>query len=75
MYFVKKNTKLILVFSFAISGTSGAIERVFSITNDLWTDKKNRFLVEAIKAVTVTSTKYKASVQEERTPPSTLTGN
>jgi hypothetical protein len=42
-----------LEFSFAIPGTSAAIERVFSITNALWTHKKSRFLVETIKAVTV----------------------
>jgi hypothetical protein len=35
-----KNAQLILEFSFAISGTSAAIERVFSITNALWTDKR-----------------------------------
>jgi hypothetical protein len=92
-----------LEFSFIIEGTSAAIERVFSITNALWTDEKSHFLVETIKAVTVTkthfeelscndyhtlisnnpkllqeirsSTKYKTSAQEERTTPSTLTGN
>jgi hypothetical protein len=102
MYFVK-NTQLILEFSFAIPGTSAAIERVFSITDALWTDEKSRFLVETIKAVIVTktrfeelscndfytlisnssnllqeirsSTKYKQSVQEEITTPSTLTGS
>jgi hypothetical protein len=77
--------------------------REFSITNALWTDKKIRFLVETIKAVTVTKTcfeelscnnfyalisnnpkllkeicssmKYKTSAQEEKTTPSTPTGN
>jgi hypothetical protein len=32
-----KNIQLILEFSFAIPGTSAAIERIFSITNALWT--------------------------------------
>jgi hypothetical protein len=92
-----------LEFSFAIPGTSAAIERVFSITNALWTDERSRFLVETINAVTATktyfdehscndyctlisnnhklvqeirsSTKYKTSAQQERTSPSTLTGN
>jgi hypothetical protein len=82
---------------------SAATERVFSITNALLTDEKNRFLVETIKAVIVTktyfeelscnyfytlvsnypkllqeirsSTKYTTFSQEERTTPSTLTGN
>jgi hypothetical protein len=47
-----------LEFSFAIPGISAAIERVFSITDALWTDKKNRFLVETIKAVIVTKTHF-----------------
>jgi hypothetical protein len=53
MYFVK-NTQLILEFSFAIPGTNAAVERVFSITNALWTDKKSCFLIETMKAVIVT---------------------
>jgi hypothetical protein len=43
-----------LEFSFAIAGTSTAVERVFSVTNALWTDEKSHFLVETIKAVIVT---------------------
>jgi hypothetical protein len=54
-----KNTQLILEFSFAIPGTSAAIERVFSIINALWTDGKGRFLVETIKAVIVTKKHFK----------------
>jgi hypothetical protein len=53
MYFVK-NTQLILEFSFVIPGTSAATERVFSMTNALWTDEESRFLVETIKEVIVT---------------------
>jgi hypothetical protein len=53
-----KNTQLILEFSFAIPGTSAAIERVFAITDALWTDYKCRFLVETIKAVIVTKTHF-----------------
>jgi hypothetical protein len=47
-----------LSFSFAIPGTSAAIERVFSITNALWTDKKSCFLVENIVSVIVTETHF-----------------
>jgi hypothetical protein len=43
-----------LEFSFATSGTSAAIERVFSVIHSLWTDEKSHFLVETISAVTVT---------------------
>jgi hypothetical protein len=53
-----KNTQLVLEFSFAIPCTSAAIERVFSITNALWTDEKSSFLVETIKAVIVTRTYF-----------------
>jgi hypothetical protein len=47
-------TQLILEFSFAIPGTSTATERVFFITNALWTDEKSCFLAETIKSVIVT---------------------
>jgi hypothetical protein len=47
-----------LEFSFAIPGTSAAVERLFSITNALWTDEKSRFLVETIEAWTVTKTHF-----------------
>jgi hypothetical protein len=57
MYFVK-NTQLILESSFAIPGASAAIDRVFSITSALWTDEKSRFLLETIKAVIVTKTRF-----------------
>jgi hypothetical protein len=45
-----KNTQLILDFPFAIRGTSAAIQRVFSVTNAVWTDGKSSFLVETIKS-------------------------
>jgi hypothetical protein len=48
MYFIK-NTQLILEFFFAIYGTTAAIERVFSITNSMWTDEKRRFLLKPSK--------------------------
>jgi hypothetical protein len=51
-----RNIHIILEFSLAIPGSSASFERVFSITNALWTDEKNSFLVETIKAVTVTKT-------------------
>jgi hypothetical protein len=53
-----KNIQLILEFSFAIPGTSTAIERVFSITSALWGDEKSRFLFQTTKAVTVTKTYF-----------------
>jgi hypothetical protein len=43
---------------FCHSCTSAATGRVFSITNALWTNEKNRFLVETIKAVIVTKTDF-----------------
>jgi hypothetical protein len=57
MCFVKKQTTHFGTL-FAIPGTNAAIERVFSITNSLWTDEKSRFLVETIKAVIVTKTHF-----------------
>jgi hypothetical protein len=54
--FIKKHTYHFGIFSLAIPSTSASIERAFSITNALWTDEKNSFLVETIKAVIVTKT-------------------
>jgi hypothetical protein len=45
-----------LEFSFAIPGNSAAIERLFSITNAMWTQEKSRFLVETNKTMIVTKT-------------------
>jgi hypothetical protein len=53
-----KNIQLFLEFSFAIPGTSAAVDRVFSITHALWTDEKSSFLVETVKAVIVTKTHF-----------------
>jgi hypothetical protein len=47
-----------LKFSFALPGTGGAIETVFSIINALWTDEKRRNLLETTKAVIVTKTRF-----------------
>jgi hypothetical protein len=41
-----QNIHIILEFSLAIPSTSASTERVFSITNALWSDKKNSFLTE-----------------------------
>jgi hypothetical protein len=49
---------IISKFSLAIPGTSTSIERVFSITHALWTDEKNSFHIETIKAMIVTKTHF-----------------
>jgi hypothetical protein len=54
-----RNIHIILEFSLPITSTSASIERAFSITNALWTDEKNSFLVETIKAVIVTKTHFR----------------
>jgi hypothetical protein len=53
-----RNIRIVLEFSLAITSISASIERVFSITNALWIDEKNSFLVETIKAVFVTKTHF-----------------
>jgi hypothetical protein len=53
-----RDIHIILEFSLAIPGTSASIDRVFSTTNSLWTDEKNNFLIETIKAVIVTKTHF-----------------
>lgn len=49
----------IVEYSLAMPGTNPAIERVFSITNVLWTDDKNRFLVPSIKAIIILKHHFK----------------
>jgi hypothetical protein len=53
-----RNIHIILEFSLAIPSTSASTERVLSITNTVWTDEKNSFLVETIKTVKVTKTHF-----------------
>jgi hypothetical protein len=53
-----RNIRIILGFSIAIAGTSASIERVFPVTNALWTDERDSVLVETIKAVIVTKTHF-----------------
>jgi hypothetical protein len=57
MCFVKKCTTHFGIL-FAIPGTSAAVERVFSVTDAMWTDENNGFLVGTIKAVIVTKIRF-----------------
>jgi hypothetical protein len=43
----------------AIPGTNAAVERIFSTINVLWTNEKNRFLVETIKSIIIVKTHFK----------------
>ncbi|VVC27326.1 Ribonuclease H-like domain [Cinara cedri] len=49
----------IVEYSLAMPGTNAAIERVFSITNLLWTGEKNRFLVPTIKSIILLKNRFK----------------
>jgi hypothetical protein len=49
----------IVEYSLAMPGTNAAIKRVFSITNVLWTDEKNRFLVPTIKSIIILKNNFK----------------
>jgi hypothetical protein len=49
----------IVEYSLAMPGTNAAIERVFYITNVLWTDEKNRFLVPIIKSIIILKNHFK----------------
>jgi hypothetical protein len=62
MYFVKKNTQLILELSFSIPGTSAALHRQFFLSQMLRVPTKNsRFLVETVKAVTVRKNTFRGT--------------
>jgi hypothetical protein len=64
-----RNIHNILELSLAIPSTSASIKRIFSITNALWTDEKNSFLVETIKAVIVTKTHFQDLSWNDFYPP------
>lgn len=53
------NISKIVEYSLAIPGTNAAVERIFSTINVLWTDEKNRFLVETIKSILIVKTHFK----------------
>ncbi|KAL4123154.1 hypothetical protein QTP88_015377 [Uroleucon formosanum] len=53
------NISKIVEYSLAIPGTNAAVERIFSTINVLWTDGKNRFLVETIKSIIILKTHFK----------------
>ena len=48
-----KYLTIILEYSMAIPGTNVSVERVLSITNVLWTDEKNCFLVDTIRSIII----------------------
>jgi len=50
---------IILEYSMAIPGTNASMERVFSITNVLWTDENNRFIVDTIRSIIIVKQHFK----------------
>ncbi|VVC36885.1 Hypothetical protein CINCED_3A018747 [Cinara cedri] len=55
----KTEDRVILEYSMAIPGTNASVERVFSITNVLWTDEKNQFLVDTIRSIIIVKQHFK----------------
>jgi len=53
------NISKIVEYSLAMPGTNAAVEQIFSTINVLWTDEKNRFLVETIKSILIVKTHFK----------------
>ncbi|XP_060847841.1 uncharacterized protein LOC132927347 [Rhopalosiphum padi] len=53
------NFSAIIEYSLAIPGTNASVERIFSLTNVLWTDEKNRFNVETIKSIIIAKQHFK----------------
>lgn len=52
------NISAIVEYALAMPGTNAAVERIFSTINVLWTDEKNRFLVETIKSIIIVKTHF-----------------
>lgn len=40
-------------------GTNAAVERTFSNINVLWSDEKNRFLIDTIKSIIIVKNYFK----------------
>lgn len=47
------NLKIVVEFLMCIPGSNANVERIFSDMNNLWTDDKNRFDVQTVKAMLV----------------------
>lgn len=63
-YMVNQNIGLqnisgIIEYALAIPGTNAAVERTFSNINILWSDEKNRFLIDTIKAIIIVKNHFK----------------
>jgi hypothetical protein len=54
-----KHIHIILVLSLTIPGTSTVTERIFFVTNSVWTGGKNGFLVENTRAAVVTKMHFR----------------
>jgi len=50
---------IILEYSMAFPRTNATVERVFSITNVLWTNEKNHFLVNTIRSIIIIKQHFK----------------
>ena len=55
------NLRKIIAVLMCLPGSNASVERIFSLMNALWTDEKNRFLVEAIKAIPMTKSNFNLS--------------
>ena len=44
-----------------LPGSNASVERIFSQMNALWTDEKNRLLVETIKAILMAKSNFNLS--------------
>jgi hypothetical protein len=53
------NIKRLICFCLVLPGSNAQIERVFSIINVLWSDKKNRLKIETVKALTIVKIHFK----------------
>jgi hypothetical protein len=42
-----------IILKYSMAETNESVENVFSITNALWTDEKNRFLVDTIRSIII----------------------
>lgn len=59
-----ENIEKMVQFVLCMPGTNACVERIFSLVNMFWTDKKSRLDIETIKAVITVKSHFNLSCSE-----------
>lgn len=59
-----KNMETVVEFCLCLPGTNAAVERVFSLMNNMWTSDKTQLKIETLKAMLITKCNFKETCSE-----------